>query len=216
MKHVLGISGFAGCGKDTLADHLVAEHGFTKLSLADPMKRLCQRIFSFTDEQLWGASQHREEPDERWPFSGTCPHCHKHCVRSQGSSEKWQCKPCKKVFDDHITPRLALQTLGTEWGRTLSPDLWVRLAMKEIDESDRDLWVIPDVRFLNEMEIIRSQPHGRLIRLTRGRQRFDHPSEAEMATVPDDGFDYLVNNKGTKAALYASGSHIVDGWWHGS
>jgi hypothetical protein len=214
MKYVLGISGFAGCGKDTLADHLVAEHGFTKLSLADPMKRLCQRIFGFTDEQLWGASQLREGADPRWPFSGTCPHCHRLCTWKE-PTYRWFCASCKKTFQRYLTPRLALQTLGTEWGRTLSEDIWVRLAMTEISESEKVLWVIPDVRFLNEMEIIRSQPNGRLIRLTRGEQRFDHPSETEMTTAPDDGFDYLVNNQGTKASLYAAGSHIVEGWLNG-
>lgn len=215
MKYILGISGFAGCGKDTLADHLVAEHGFTKLSLADPMKRLCQRIFGFTDEQLWGASQFREEPDQRWPFSGTCPHCHLRCDAIGDPVESWKCRSCKKSFSTHVTPRLALQTLGTEWGRSLSRDLWVRLALTEIAESEKDLWVIPDVRFRNEVEAIRGIEGGRIVRLTRGGQRFDHPSEAEMATIPDENFDYLVNNRGTKAALFASGSHIVEGLLHG-
>jgi hypothetical protein len=215
MRYVLGISGFAGCGKDTLADHLVAEHGFTKCSLADPMKRLCQRIFEFTDEQLWGASQYREQADDRWPFSGTCPRCHR-CCFWDGVADIWGCDRCDQTYGEFVTPRLALQTLGTEWGRTLSKDVWVRLALREIEESDRTLWVIPDVRFKNEMGAIREMEGGHVLRLTRGEQQYAHASEAEMAEIPDDFFDYLVNNKGTKAALYASGSHIVNGWLHGS
>lgn len=214
MKRILGISGFAGCGKDTLADHLVEEHGFTKLALADPMKRLCQRVFSFTDEQLWGASQFRNEPDKRWPFSGTCPHCHEKCYWND-AQETWYCRDCKQPFHTHVSPRLALQTLGTEWGRTLSPDIWVRLAFAEIEESDKMRWVIPGIRFNNEVKAVREHGGGKLLRLTRGGQQFAHQSEAEMATMPDDAFDYLVNNKGTKAALYAAGTHIVNGWLDG-
>ena len=211
MKYVLGISGFAGSGKDTLADHLCAEHGFTKLSLADPMKRLCQRIFGFTDEQLWGPSKHREEPDARWPFSGTCPRCH-HCCHWNRADDYWACDRCSEKYSEFVTPRLALQTLGTEWGRTLSKDIWGRLALREIEESDKTLWVIPDLRFRNEMGAVRALPRGRLLRLTRGEQRHTHASESEMAELPDDYFDYLINNRGTKAALYAAGSHIVSEW----
>jgi hypothetical protein len=35
-----GMTGKAGAGKDTLADYLVREHGFTKLSFAGPLKAM--------------------------------------------------------------------------------------------------------------------------------------------------------------------------------
>lgn len=63
---IIGICGQAGSGKDTAADFLVKDHGFAKVSFADPMKRFCQEIFDFTDEQLWGSSQFRNAPDSRF------------------------------------------------------------------------------------------------------------------------------------------------------
>jgi hypothetical protein len=54
------------------------------------------------------------------------------------------------------TPRHAMQTLGTEWGRKcIDPDLWVNLAAAEILSIDDDV-VLDDVRFENEAEMIRS------------------------------------------------------------
>ena len=54
-----------------------------------------------------------------------------------------------------VTPRVMMQTLGTEWGRSLLPDLWLRVWRHELDDSAHAVCV-PDVRFDNEAEMIRS------------------------------------------------------------
>lgn len=52
------------------------------------------------------------------------------------------------------TPRHAMQTLGTEWGRyCIGSDLWVNLAREDI-LSGGDV-VIDDVRFENEAQMLR-------------------------------------------------------------
>lgn len=48
------VSGLAHCGKDTIADHLVSHHGYTKMALAEPLKEACREIFGFSDAQLYG------------------------------------------------------------------------------------------------------------------------------------------------------------------
>jgi hypothetical protein len=62
---LLGLAGAAGSGKDTVADILVRQHGFTKISLADPMKRACAEWFGWDSQTLWGASVLRNEPHAR-------------------------------------------------------------------------------------------------------------------------------------------------------
>jgi hypothetical protein boklE_20810 len=57
-------------------------------------------------------------------------------------------------LDGRITPRIMMQTLGTEWGRALLPDLWLRVWQHELDGNARTVCV-PDVRFDNEAELIR-------------------------------------------------------------
>jgi len=47
---IIGVAGNAGSGKDTVADHLVKHHGFVKVALADPLKRICREVFDFSEE----------------------------------------------------------------------------------------------------------------------------------------------------------------------
>lgn len=63
---IVGITGQAGSGKDTVADRLVKEHGFQKVALADPIKRFGYHVFGFSEEQLWGPSDKRNEMDPRF------------------------------------------------------------------------------------------------------------------------------------------------------
>jgi len=205
---VVGVTGFAGSGKDTFADYLVEHYGFTKISLSYPLKKVCGEIFDFTEQQLWGSSKHREIPDERYVFSGKCPSCHSKC-RSREESRDWYCFSCDTSYGQYITPRLALQTLGTEWGRTLFEDIWVDMTLREIQKSGSGRWVIPDVRFHNELNKLRT--HGtHLVRLLRGEQRFAHPSEAEMATMTPDMFDAVLDNTSTIDVLHKLADGVME------
>lgn len=82
----------------------------------------------------------------------------------------------KNVFDTRflVTPRILMQTLGTEWGRKLNPDCWINVWRSQLP--DDGLVVVPDVRFDNEADVIRAMG-GQIIHVTR-RQT------AEMAAVP--------------------------------
>ena len=58
------------------------------------------------------------------------------------------------------TPRWAMQTLGTEWGRKIiSQDIWVACVAKKIltlsKEHGYERFVIDDVRFPNEAEMVK-------------------------------------------------------------
>lgn len=50
---LVGITGKARSGKDTIAKHLWTQHEFTRIALADPMKRAAQQMFGLTDAQTW-------------------------------------------------------------------------------------------------------------------------------------------------------------------
>lgn len=61
---IIGLGYKKGSGKDTVADFLVRNHGFTKLSFADPLKAAAREIFGFDQEQLYGSK--KEELDPFW------------------------------------------------------------------------------------------------------------------------------------------------------
>lgn len=53
MKKLIGISGKARSGKDTIASHLWATYGFTRIAFADPMKLAAQAIFGLSQDATW-------------------------------------------------------------------------------------------------------------------------------------------------------------------
>ena len=139
---IIGLIGFAGSGKGTIADILVAKKGYTKLAFADAVKDATAAIFGWPRSLLEGdtaeSREWREKKDEWW-------------------SEKTEL---------HITPRNMLQLMGTEVGRgMIHPDLWIYALEKRIDMYQNV--VIADVRFPNEMNFIQEKG-GFIVRVKRG------------------------------------------------
>lgn len=78
------------------------------------------------------------------------------------------------------TPRYAMQTLGTEWGRNImGKDFWVGIAERRVIEAiewGRDV-VIDDIRFQNEADMVR-RLGGTVVGIKgRGGIMSDHASE---------------------------------------
>lgn len=46
MKRIIGLTGYAGSGKDFVADLLVKHHGFTQYAIADELKRIVSRQYT--------------------------------------------------------------------------------------------------------------------------------------------------------------------------
>ena len=82
------------------------------------------------------------------------------------------------------TPRYAMQTLGTEWGRDLiGPDLWVNVVKHDILHSHaEDDIVIDDCRFPNEIAMILDMK-GIIVYIDRHGEVGDHASEKEVESL---------------------------------
>lgn len=86
---IIGASGRARAGKDSIASILVEKHGFIRRGFADPLKNAAREIFGLTDAQLYGAE--KEAIDPFWEKSprqimqllGT------ECVRNQIDRDAW-------------------------------------------------------------------------------------------------------------------------------
>lgn len=119
----IAITGPAGSGKDAIANILVRDFGFERLRFADPLKMMVRRMYETT-----GMS--RQEVERR----------------VEGDLKE---KPCAILGGK--TPRHAMQTLGTDWGRKcIDEDLWVRIAIADVEDNAHCDFVNVDCRFDNE------------------------------------------------------------------
>lgn len=230
---LIAISGLAGSGKDTLADILCRSYGFVRVSLADPLKRFCQEVYEFTDDQLWGPSESRNAPDPRY-LRAPCPTC--------GILQDHP-RTCDGPGPTFLSPRYALQTLGTEWGRDCWDITWVHYALRVHDRLQTggysytqqeglrsSTWVdgsnvrnkmnvvIPDTRFINELVNIH-RAGGKVVRIKRSgveSPAWQHASETEQMTMVDSDFDAIVSNDGSLEDLEVRAQELIDKFGPGS
>ena len=150
LPRLIGITGKAGAGKDTLADYLVRQHGFIKYSLAGPLKQLLADHYGFSVKCL----EDREFKEREASRFG---------IKPDGS--------CFSI-------REHMQWLGTEVGRHIGgADVWINLMEQQwrtgvelghFTRGDVGM-VVPDVRFDNEAARIITLG-GTIIRVTRPGQ----------------------------------------------
>lgn len=199
------ISGFAGSGKDTIADYLIKEYQFTKVSFAASVKDAVSVIFSWDRELLEGSTLEsrawREEIDDWWATRLNIP---------------------------SLTPRFVMQNFGTDIMRKhFHDDIWIASVQRKIQGLNGRI-VITDARFPNELKTVK-QENGTLIRVKRGSdpdwvesaiqynlhpntstkpKKLDniHPSEYSWLGT---NFDYVLENNSTIVSLYEKIDKIV-------
>ena len=194
---IIGIVGLAGSGKDSIANFL-KEFDFQRASFADPLKEFCQTALGFTNEQLWGPSKRRSEPHLSGQKVWVCSQCSWYGQpRNDRPRDECPCCSCT-TREQPLTARIALQTLGTEWGRALYPNIWVECLMRYIAGKGYSRAVIPDCRFENEAAIIRREGGyvWRVVREGAGTTpgMTAHPSEVEQERIQAD---LTIYNNGT-------------------
>lgn len=129
--------------------------------------------------------------------------------------------PLSNKEGEPMTNREFLQYLGTEVGRSIDKDLWVKSLLEDYRQGFQQIpeygitedglrvplgmsvispsWIIPDTRFPNEADAILKEG-GILIKVERDTGLDDnHPSEHALDNY--DKFTYIVNNDGTLQEL---------------
>jgi hypothetical protein len=144
---VIGLVGRIGSGKGTISDVLVNKYGYIKMSFADPLKDATAAAFGWPRHLLEG------DTDESRKFRET------------------PCSFWSDKFGRDFTPREALQKTGTEAFRdTFINSFWTNALEQKINKLDHRKIVIPDTRFVNEIDSVRSLG-GKII--------YVHPPEPE-------------------------------------
>ena len=163
---IVGMTGYAQHGKDSMGN-LFHEHlGYQKMAFADGLRKCLATLNPLIDAP-GGLRRYRD------------------LLETSGYEN------AKKVTE----VRRLLQVFGTEVARDiLGEDTWVNALNVAWAAADRPDTVITDVRFPNECEFVQS--HGgiviRVTRLNEDGTPFDngvptsHPSEAHISSLPVD------------------------------
>jgi hypothetical protein len=172
---IIGICGFIGSGKDTVADYLVNVHGFRRESFANTLKDAVAAVFGWDRVLLEGrtkeAREWREQVDTWWASRLDIP---------------------------HLTPRWILQQWGTEVCRKgFHDDIWIASVENKLRKT-KDNIVISDCRFPNEITSIKNA-HGSVIWVQRG----ELPSWHIMAAKANKG-DIVARAKLDQLGVHAS------------
>jgi hypothetical protein len=141
---IIGVCGFIGSGKDTVADYLTNCHGFRRESFANSLKDVAAHVFGWDRTMLEGrtkqAREWREQVDPWWSDRLKMP---------------------------NLTPRWILQYWGTEVCRkNFHDDIWIASLENKLRNSKDDI-VISDCRFPNEIKSIKNAG-GIVVRVVRG------------------------------------------------
>ncbi len=101
-----------------------------------------------------------------------------------------------------MTPREVLQKAGTEYGRgVFGDDMWVKALKRKIDQNTTYNYAISDVRYKNEADAIKSWG-GVVVRIDRNIVGTNSQHISEVDLVDYIGWDAVLDNNGTKEALY--------------
>lgn len=159
---IIGLCGSIGAGKDTVAAYLQTQYSYTSLPFAQKLKEVALDVFDLDSRCVFGTQEQKAEPIDH--------------VRDASGQPR--------------SGRTILEMLGTEGFRSIDPDVWVKYAMRNIDNHRPEFtWVIPDVRFRNEFEAIRARG-GVIWEVVKvggpDHGRTGHRSDQEWRSIPRD------------------------------
>ncbi len=163
---IIGLSGYARSGKDTVAQFLVENYGYTRVAFADKIKQMLLELN---------------------PYVGIGFSNHSHTTLADlVTLSGWD------GAKEHPEVRRLLQNLGVSARNYLNDEVWINAALGTPTQNDG--LVITDVRFTNEAEAIKKRG-GQIWRVIRPNVTAvnSHISETHMDGY---AYDRIVDNSG--------------------
>lgn len=212
-KLVIGLSGWKGSGKDMVADYLIKEAGFVRLSFADPLKEMTSKEFNvplnyFYDRNLKESPLLQYEVKVTDPFiqgvvtllkdefrsiSGLKPD--KIIVNDSGTVGSFVDKDNSHTVEKiYFTPR-ALAIFKGSGNRAVDGDYWIKQAISFIKDDQNKRFVIPDLRFITEAQSLKNNFGGDFVSVRIDRFESIDSNDPSERNLDDFAFDFRINNK---------------------
>lgn len=172
LGRVVGISGFARSGKDTVGEYLVERYGYQRIAFADKVREVAQAFdFSIFLDGIGEISMSDIYSDET--------------LANLRKSEEVR---ANLVF--------VAQTLRDVIGQ----NIWAEPVIQQIRRRPYQRFVITDVRQENEANLLRHNFDTTIISVRRPGVIGAEPIEA--STIPGIVCDYTIDNNGSQEKLH--------------
>lgn len=178
---------------------------------ADTLKDWVCQLLGCTREQLEDREFKEKELGEEWELfrvRGSLGHFDKLYANREDAWKRYNefSEGNADFYHIKLTPRLLLQLLGTDCGRDIiHPNIWVNALLSKYKDTNYPNWIIPDVRFPNELKALQAKD-AFLIRLNVPYKNIENEPESETAldNVDIHEFNLIINNYGTLEDLFNS------------
>lgn len=164
----IGLTGFAGVGKDTVADLLVTHLGFRKMAFAEALRAEIAEAFGLDPIYLSHPST-KNLPTPALAMNRAPVQFLAAVALDIGARWRVNGRLSNEWLGAPRSPRQIMQWWGTEYRRRQSPRYWTSIMaarIVELHELGHTRLVITDVRFENEADIIHAAG-GLLWQVTR-------------------------------------------------
>jgi hypothetical protein len=194
---IIGISGYAGSGKDTAAAIIKRiDNTWEVRKFAHKLKVVAEILTGIPCEDLNRQDVKESNLPDMWDVWG-------YKGRNDGDAvfPVYTGEPYRRS----MTAREFLQKLGTDAIRNgLHEDAWVNALMSEYNSQCK--WIITDVRFPNEYDAI-CRAGGVMVRINRGSPVNNHPSETALDRYE---YQYVIDNNGSMAEFEEKVEYFYD------
>jgi len=183
MTKIIAICGLMRSGKDTIADYISKRNGYTKVHIADTLKKTMHVMFGFTHEQLEG--NNKDIIDPNWGISP---------------------RSAMQFFGTEIM-QYKIQELLPDIGRTF----WIASLVSSLKKNPENSYIISDLRFIHEYNYLKENYKSvYIIKVTNPNTKtsyyHSHNSEQEFKRIPED---IHISNDSDLADLYKKIDEIL-------
>jgi len=188
---VIALSGWKQSGKDTSADFLVSECGFTKLSFASVLKDMVSKQYGINRNHC-DSSRFKEKPLLQYPVDPQDPFSQMVCNFMDGEFKTADGKNLTVPGDDQYwTPR-ALCILEGSVKRSVNSSYWVQKVISDINKNPNHDFVISDLRYESEIDQLSKAFGDDLVTIRINRFKENSSNDPSETNLDNYNFNYKI------------------------